>query len=625
MFLNINKVGYRFLKWPLFVVVIFFIFAALTIPPYLIFENKYENKIYPNIYLGNKQLGGLTITEAKELITKQINIVNQEGIKFKYENKEINIFPTISSFDTELAYQIMSFNENKTSAKAFNYGRDNNFILNLHDKIIAVIFKKKINLDYEINEQEIDNILKDNFNEFEILAKNAELKATSTENSLGGNISFQIEEENIGKIINYEKSINNFKANLANLNLTPITLVSITGYPEIYKNECLNIEIEAEKIIKKTPLFLTDNSQEWIINPAEMAELLAIKRNLNNEIIIGLDNEKANIYFNTIIIPEVDKIPVNARFEITNGRVTEFQASQDGRKLNIEKNIEKIEKEFIFNDSLVLETSTSTINLIIEEIKSTIKTGEINDLGINEIIGTGQSNFIGSPPNRRHNINVGAEAVNGLLIKPEEEFSLVKALGDITAASGYLPELVIKGNKTIPEYGGGLCQIGTTIFRAALASGLPITARQNHSYRVSYYEPAGKDAAVYDPWPDVRFINDTNFEILIQSRIEGNDLYFDFWGTKDGRIIEQTDSVISNITKPSETKLVETLDLPVGEKKCTEHAHNGATAYFDYKVSYPDGEIKEKRFSSRYIPWQEVCLIGVEKLSEPIEEEIESE
>ena len=87
------------------------------------------------------------------------------------------------------------------------------------------------------------------------------------------------------------------------------------------------------------------------------------------------------------------------------------------------------------------------------------------------------------------------------------------------------------------------------------------------------------------------------------------------WGTSDGRIASRTTPVIYNITRPGPTKYIETLDLAPGEKKCTEHAHNGADAYFDYKVTYPDGEIKEEKFYSHYVPWQEVCLIGVEELS----------
>jgi hypothetical protein len=129
---------------------------------------------------------------------------------------------------------------------------------------------------------------------------------------------------------------------------------------------------------------------------------------------------------------------------------------------------------------------------------------------------------------------------------------------------------------------------------------------------------AGTDATIYDPAPDFRFINDTGNYILIQSRIEGNNIYFDFWGTKDGRLVEKTKPTVTKIVKPGPTKIIETLDLKPGEKKCTEKAHNGADASFYYKVTYPNGDIKDKTFNSHYVPWREVCLLGVEKLSTDI-------
>ncbi len=291
--------------------------------------------------------------------------------------------------------------------------------------------------------------------------------------------------------------------------------------------------------------------------------------------------------------------------EIKDGKVASWQHGTNGREVDIEASADLLAKK-LFGSEREAELIVKDIN--VDELVSE------NNFKIKEIIGTGHSNFAGSPANRRHNIKVGAEAVQGLLISPGEEFSLVKNLGEIDAAAGYLPELVIKDNKTIPEYGGGLCQVATTIFRSALASGLPISARRNHSYRVSYYEPAGTDAAVYDPWPDIKFINDTGNYVLIQTRIEGNDLYFDFWGTSDGRVASTTKPVIYNIVSPKPTKFVETDTLAPGEKKCTEKAHNGADAYFDYTVIYPAGATttpeQTTRFNSHYVPWQEVCLIG---------------
>ena len=320
---------------------------------------------------------------------------------------------------------------------------------------------------------------------------------------------------------------------------------------------------------------------------------------------MSFNTEKIKDYLIQYIIGDINKEAALPRFEMKNGKVSNWQSGKNGREVNLEESVKLITEALI---NLRKESSLAVQEISIDEINSE------EDFKINELIGTGHSNFSGSPVNRRHNIKVGAEAVHGMLIKPNSEFSLIQNLGEIDASSGYLTELVIKGDKTIPEYGGGLCQIATTIFRAALSSGLPITARRNHSYRVSYYEPAGTDAAVYDPFPDVKFMNDTANYILIQSKIVGNDIYFEFWGTKDGRIATTTAPTIYNIVKPKPTKLVETDSLKPGEKKCTERAHNGADAYFDYTVIYPEGAtttpVQEIRFKSHYVPWQEVCLIG---------------
>ncbi|MFH1523106.1 MAG: VanW family protein [Patescibacteria group bacterium] len=630
MLFNILKAKNTKIKWPLYIVAIFLIIFLISLTAFFIFEKIYENQIYPRTTLGDIKLSGLMIEEAKKLLNKKIDGINQEGINLVYNDQKTTILPIISSFGSDLVYQIISFNSEKTIDHAFNIGRGNNFFINLENKIKGLIFGQSINLIYKINDEDIIKTIKENYEKFEIPFNNAELIATSTEASAGQEkIIFSIREDKIGKAINYEKAINELKTNLANLNISPIKLLTKTQYPTIKKSECLNIESQAHKIISLEPLTLKYGDQQWIINNKDLSQILALNRNKENKIIVGLDRAALTNLLKEKVAAKIDKDPINARFEITKGKVTEFQVSKDGLRLNIEASINKIEDQFtILKNNLELgitsnqDNASSTINLIAEVIKSTIHAGDINNLGIKEIIGTGHSNFAYSPPNRRHNIGVGAGALNGLLIKAGEEFSLIKALGDINAVNGYLPELVIKGNRTIPEYGGGLCQIGTTMFRTALASGLPITARRHHSYRVSYYEPAGTDAAVYDPWPDVRFINDTNKQILIQARIEGDDIYFNFWGTEDGRIAEQTKPIIYNIVKPPPTKTIETLDLPIGQKKCTERAHNGADAYFDYIVTYPPNtststpEKKEERFESHYVPWQEVCLIGVEKLSD---------
>ena len=159
-------------------------------------------------------------------------------------------------------------------------------------------------------------------------------------------------------------------------------------------------------------------------------------------------------------------------------------------------------------------------------------------MGINTLIGQGISNFAGSPKNRIHNIKTGLAKFNGLILNPQEEFSFNALLGGSGPEQGFLPELVIKKDKTVPEYGGGLCQVSTTLFRAAVNSGLEITERAPHAFPVEYYYPQGFDATVYEPSPDLKFINNTPGHLLIEGLIQGSQLIFNFYGTDDGRRVK---------------------------------------------------------------------------------------
>lgn len=125
-----------------------------------------------------------------------------------------------------------------------------------------------------------------------------------------------------------------------------------------------------------------------------------------------------------------------------------------------------------------------------------------------------------------------------MIIRPGEEFSFNKFLGDVDAEHGFLPELVIKRTGVVPEFGGGLCQVSSTTFRAAMNAGLPIVERRAHSFAVQYYAPQGSDATIYPGVTDLRFTNNLNSSLLVWTRIEGTRLFFDFYGTKDDRIVE---------------------------------------------------------------------------------------
>ncbi|MBP7005739.1 VanW family protein [Patescibacteria group bacterium] len=354
------------------------------------------------------------------------------------------------------------------------------------------------------------------------------------------------------------------------------------------------------------PLTLTANKASATIPASSIAKLIDVSTSSTPARLI-LNEARAQELFASLPLTQ-QKPPQDGTLRLNpDGTIAEITPPTRGQTLDI--------SETFANLTTSLEQETRTASATVTTAYGHFNGPDADRLGIHDFLGMGQSNFSGSPTNRRKNIALGAKKVDASLIPTSTEFSLLHTLGTIDAASGWLPELVIKGNKTEPELGGGLCQIGSTVFRAALASGLPITQRQNHSYRVRYYEPAGTDATIYDPAPDFRFKNDTPGTILVTKEIQGDTVRFYMWGTHDGRIASSTTPVLSNPIEPPPKKIIETLALPPGTTKCTETAHAGVTAVFDYSVTYADGQAKKTTFRSVYKPWQAVCLQGVSQLS----------
>ncbi len=609
-------------KLPKYLIIIAALIFLLISSFYLIWLFNYKSRVYPGVSLGEDRLSGKSYEAIKDFITKKISKIETGGVVFVDEGGKEVIKEKYESLDTGPTYSFLAFFPEESSKLAFDSSENKNFF-----KFIHHLFKsrssKKILVKVEIEETGLNYFLDESFPELIIPPENAYFSLKLDENDKELLI---INQEKIGKTINYEQVLTDLEKNLQNLNNNKILIKTVSNYPTVLASDLVGLKNEAEIILKNGESlelsYLNFNNEKvlWRVKTEDIVSWLEIENEKNNKT-ISLNEERIQLYLEEKLVPKINKEIILPKLEMESGKVSDWRVGEDGRELDLQVSAKKINQAFGLGEtSLELEIRNISVEAFVSE----------NDFKIQEIIGTGHSNFKGSSVNRRHNIKIGADTLHGLLIKPDEEFSLIKALGDIDGANGYRTELVIKGNKTIPEYGGGLCQVGTTMFRTTLQSGLPITMRRNHSYRVSYYEPAGTDATIYDPWPDYRFVNDTGNYILIQSRIEGDDIYFDFWGLKDGREVEVGDPVIYNIVKPPATKYIETDELAPGEEKCTEKSHNGASAYFDYKVTYPEGAtttpVVERRFSSYYVPWQAVCLVGkaAKVIEEPVEEIIES-
>ncbi len=318
------------------------------------------------------------------------------------------------------------------------------------------------------------------------------------------------------------------------------------------------------------------------------------------------------------IAKKIEKKPVDALFKFENNRVTTFRPSSSGQE--IDKDL--LDKEIISQALTVTSSNNSgeaiIINIPIKILEPNITTEKVNNLGIKELIGEGHSMFYHSIASRIFNINLATSRINGVLIAPGETFSFDKALGDVSAFTGYKQAYVIQNGKTVLGDGGGVCQVSTTFFRAILNAGLPVVERNAHAYRVGYYEedsPPGIDATIYVPTVDLKFKNDTGHYILVQSQIDLNNLSlaFYFYGTGDGRKVSMTTPVVSNISPPPPDLYQDDPTLPKGEIKQTDFAAWGADVYFTRTVTKNGKVLIYDKFVSNYRPWQAIYLRGTKE------------
>jgi len=480
-------------------------------------------------------------------------------------------------------------------------GRSQNLIEMARSKIEVLFQPKVLKFPVEINRSELKEIIKNKLSFLEKPAQDADIIVVDNQ--------IELKPEASGFIFNYEKALDDLLFNLERLDNQEVFIETIIDEPTIKALEVEAAFLRAQEIFDQAPYLLNYQGQEWTCSPERIGNWLVFRQKDGQaREALFLDQEKIKEYLEEIS-KELNVDPIETRLEVVENegqrRVSEFQAGKKGLRLDIEATQDLITQTILLGEE-------KNIPLQIEEIDPTPLPDDLNVLGINDLLAVGVSNFAGSPQNRRHNIKVGAQILHGLLISPDQEFSLVQALGRIDKDAGFLPELVIKGDRTVLEYGGGLCQIGTTMFRLALNAGLPITERASHSYRVSYYEPAGLDATIYNPRPDFRFVNDTGHHLLLQTEIDGDALVFEFYGTKDGRKVKGEGPEIYNVVQPGPPQFIETDELNPGEKKRIESAHAGAEAKYINTIIFPNGITRKDIWVSRYQPWPEVWLVGRE-------------
>jgi len=383
-------------------------------------------------------------------------------------------------------------------------------------------------------------------------------------------------------------------------NLTPVSLALPVSFatPTITTDAAEQAKARAEALVG-SPLSLTFNEKKWDVSRDELVGALRFNATLDACIDAAALMPRINA-----IAGAVKQDPQNAVIGWDTHLVVS-QSAKNGQQLNIAETVSRINAWY---------GDVRTIALPVDIAKPRI-TDDVGALGITTRLGVGVSNFTGSDAARGTNIKVSAGYLNDTVVAPGEVFSFLDSIGEISAARGYKDGYVILAEQTVPGIGGGVCQVATTMFRAAMYSGLPIEERNPHAYIVGYYQqggyPIGLDAAVFSPGVDFKFRNETDKYMLIKTAIDSGNLSISIYGSELGYKVNISDPTITNKTKPPDDEYEVDSTLPSGAKKQVEFAKSGEDVALTRTVLSSDGKmVRQATFNTHYQAWPNKFLVG---------------
>ncbi|MBM3137408.1 MAG: hypothetical protein FJZ98_04375 [Chloroflexi bacterium] len=581
-----------------------FLFLILGLSSVLIDQVWYAGRVMPGISMNGVDLSGLDVDQAASTLSKNFDLADQQ-ILIQYGDISWPVLPSQLGFQLDAA---------ASARAAFQYGRQGSLgsIIayqflgrrSSHDLQPIVTFNEKTALEYlTLVADEYDRPVV----EAGLALNGPQVVATP------GQVGFRLD---------MESSLARIADHFAKSDSSPIQLAVILDQPQIV--DASPFAVQAQQILSSpfeliTPQDQQDAGRTFSISIEKMVAMLSFSRQqVNGQFVIQpqFRDDLLTAYLTDLAARTAIR-PQNPRFIFNDDtRQLDLLASAvTGRELDISESLAAIQSAVSAHRNSAVLSFTNLMPDVTDAATS-------QDLSITELVHEEHSYFFGSSEPRIQNIEKAASEFHGLLIAPGATFSMAANMGDISLDNGYSEALIIYNGRTIEGVGGGVCQVSSTLFRAAFFAGFPIEERHPHAYRVSYYEKtanngrnsnlAGLDATVFIPLVDLKFTNDTPYWLLMETYISraANRITWKFYSTSDGRSMEWKTTGPVNIVEPKKPLYKKNPDLKAGEIKQVDWEADGADVRVDRWV-YRDGTlIISDVFRTHYAPWRAIYEYG---------------
>jgi len=528
-------------------------------------DRSYQGKIYPNVTVQGLNVGELTQQEAEAALRARYGTFLQHPATITYGEQ---------SWQPGLADVGISFDFKGAIDSAYRAGRGNGLIENLQEV-------------YAIWENGLDLPVHATFDQNQLRAYVAGVSADLEQAPIDAQLhlngtTISTQPSQIGRQVLVDQTVGELAATLATFKPQTVALKTREIAPRLTDAAVADARARIESMLQG-PLTLEIEKKQYVWMPEEIALMLDIGRvpqnSTSDTIAVALNPYQVGRRVRQIA-DETGRGSVNPRVDWNNGDLRILKPGKPGLRLD--------ETQAIAAIGAAITSPDRVLALPVREVDPQVTEANLHTLGINELVSLGRSDFTGSAEYRINNIGVGMGILNGILIAPGEEFSFNNNIGSIDARNGFVEGYAIIQDRTQLEFGGGICQDSTTLFRAAFWAGLPITERWGHSFYISWYDKyglgsagngPGLDATIFTGGPDLKFMNDTGHWLLMQSTSNPRTGVAEvaLYGTKPNRTITLDQSIRKCIPAPPNPKFVTDPKQPYGTSRQSDHARGGMT------------------------------------------------
>lgn len=564
---------------------------------FLYYQATFADRIYPNVTVQGVNLGFARPAEARDELLARYQPFLDQPLRLNFAGE------TWTPSLVELGVQVEI---DQAIGRAFEAGRTKDVVGNARE--VAAVWENGLELPVTMT---VDQAQLQRY--FSSLAAQIEEPPVDARLLIEG-LDIRVTPSQDGRQLLIDEMVTDTTAALQSLSPQDVAIRTRSLPPLLSDAEAKRAAAQALEYVH-SPLVLSAEDKTWEITSAELANML------RQRLITGPDGRRAiEVSFDVSgLEPLLDEIAANTGYKGTNprldwngGALQIIREGTPGLALDREQARNLLEA--------ALREGERAVTLPYKEVPPDINEATLAQTGIKELIAVGQSDFSGSAPYRITNVVNGMRLLHGIVLAPDEEFSFNSYIGEIDAANGFVEGYAIIQNRTQLEYGGGICQDSTTMFRAAFWAGLPITERWGHSFYISWYDQygygnygngPGMDATIFTGGPDLKFVNDTGNYLLIQTYANPSTGLAEvaFYGTKPSRTVEFIGPNIRNrVGPPSEPVFVPDSEQPRGSLRQSDTARGGMDIYFSRVIVENGLRQAPEEFVTSFKPWPNIYV-----------------